>query len=316
MTGPWVLAVDGGNTKTLAVVADGTGRVMGRARGGCSDIYGAASPDVALEEIARTVTAALAQAGIDAGAVDAAAFSLAGADWPEDFALFERELPARIGLRDTPLVVNDAIGGLRAGSPDWSGIAVVAGTYNAIGARAADGRMFHIGFWPDGAGARDLARDGVKAVYRAELGTGPATALTELALELYGVADALELMHAFTRRGGLGVTEQDRFAARVLDAADGGDPVAQALVDGKARMAGLQARAAAGRLDLPLHGTRVVLTGGVFGHPTARLADGVMAELPGAVAVRGGPPPIGGALLLALDRAGIDADAGAVAEVL
>ena len=56
-----------------------------------------------------------------------------------------------------------------------------------------------------------------------------------------------------------------------------------------------------------------MLTGGVFAHPTERLADATMAELPGAVAVRHGPPPIAGALLLALDRLGVRADAAAVA---
>jgi hypothetical protein len=51
----------------------------------------------------------------------------------------------------------------------------------------------------------------------------------------------------------------------------------------------------------------------VFEHPTARLAAATMAELPGAVPVRGGPPPIAGALLLAYDRLGVAVDASAVA---
>jgi N-acetylglucosamine kinase-like BadF-type ATPase len=309
-----VLAVDGGNTKTLAVVADGGGQVLGFARGGCTDIYNALTPAMALEEIARTSAAALADANVAPGAVTSAAFSLAGADWPEDFALLERELSARIGLCAPPLVVNDSIGALRAGSDDWTGIAVVAGTYNAIGARHPDGRVFHLGFWPDGAGGRELARDGLRAVYRAAIAMGDPTALTDLALELYGEPEPLALLHAFTRRGGLGEPEQDRFAAVVIDAADDGDPVAREIVDGKARILGIQARATAGQLDLPLDGTRVVLAGGVFTHPSERLARGVMAELPGAVPVRNPPPPVAGALLLALDRVGVSvgaADVGA-----
>jgi N-acetylglucosamine kinase-like BadF-type ATPase len=311
-----VLAVDGGNTKTLCAVADGAGRVLGFARGGCTDIYNAPTPATALEEIARTATAALAAAGVAPSAVTSAAFSLAGADWPEDFVLFERELTERIGLPATPLVVNDSIGALRAGSDDWTGIAVVAGTYNAIGARHSDGRVFHLGFWPDGAGARDLARDGLRAVYRAAIGMGPDTALTALGLEFYGEPDPLALLHAFTRRGGLGEPDQERFAAVVIDAADGGDPVARAIVDGKARILGVQARATAGQLDLPLAGTRVVLAGGVFSHASERLARGVMAELPGAVAVREAPPPVAGALLLALDRAGVSVGAADIGGAL
>jgi len=308
VTGP-ALAVDGGNTKTLAVVADAGGRPLGTGRSGCADIYNSASPDVALGAVERAARAALAEAGVDAGDVASAVFSLAGADWPEDFALLERALPERLGLRVPPLVVNDALGALRGGSPDWTGVAVVSGTYNAIGARHPDGRVFHLGFWPDGAGGRDLGGDALDAVTRADLGIGPATVLTERALALYEVADPIELLHAFTRRGGLGEAGQDRMAPVVLDAADEGDAVAAAIVTGKGRILGRQARACAARLGLPLAGTRIVLTGGVFAHPSERLADATMAELPGAVAVRHGPPPIAGALLLALDRLGVRAGA-------
>ena len=308
----WALAADGGNTKTLAVVSGADGRVAGLGRAGCSDIYNAPTPAVAIGEIVRAAQEALEQAGIDAAAVDASAFSLAGADWPEDFELLERELSARIGLRETPVVVNDSLGGLRAGSPDWTGVAVVSGTYNAIGARHPDGRVFHLGFWPDGAGGRDLGRDGLRAVYRAAMGMGPATALTGLALDLYDAPDPIALLYAFTRRGGLEEHEQDRLAPLVLDAADDGDPLAQALVADKGRILGMQARATAEQLQLALDGTRIVLTGGVFAHPTTRLADATMAELPGAVPVRDAPPPVAGALLLALDRLGVTIDAAAV----
>ena len=71
-----VLGVDGGNSKTLAVVADGGGQVLASGRSGCGDIYGAASPEAALDAIAQAAAPALDEL------VDAAAFSLAGADCP------------------------------------------------------------------------------------------------------------------------------------------------------------------------------------------------------------------------------------------
>jgi N-acetylglucosamine kinase-like BadF-type ATPase len=310
---PCVLAVDGGNTKTLAVVASAGDGVLGTGRAGCGDIYGASSPDAALEEIAAATGAALAAAGVTAGSLAAATFGLAGADWPEDFVLLERELPARLGLSDSPLVVNDALGALRSGAPDWQGVAVVAGTFNAVGARRAGGGVFHIGFWPDGAGGRDLARDALRAVYRAELELGPETALVERALGLYGAADGIALLHEFTRRGGLQRADQDRLAPVVLDVADEGDAVARAIVAGKGRLLGEQARVCLSRVGLPVAGARVVLTGRVLEHPSPLLADAVMAELPGAEPVRQSAPPVLGALLLAFDRAGVAADAAALA---
>jgi N-acetylglucosamine kinase-like BadF-type ATPase len=308
-----VLAVDGGNTKTIALVAGADGVTLGAGHGGRSDIYNTVAPEQAIDAIEAAARQALAAAGIAGGAVDAAAFSLAGADWPEDFTLLEGALQERLALPAPPLVVNDAIGALRAGSPDWTGIAVVSGTYNAVGARHPDGRVFHLGFWPDGAGGRDLAREGLRAVYHEALGMGPPTVLTERALALFDAADAIDLLHAFTRRGGVPEAEGDRLAPVVLDAADAGDAVARAIVEDKGRVLGRQGRACAKQLRLPLDGTRVVLTGGVFGHPTERLAAATMAELPGAVAVRHGPPPVAGALLLALDRLGVHIDGAAVA---
>ena len=60
-------------------------------------------------------------------------------------------------------------------------------------------------------------------------------------------------------------------------------------------------------------GEFVVLAGGVFGHPTERLARAVAAALPGADPVRCAAPPVTGVLLLALDRLGAVVDEEAVA---
>ena len=85
----FVLGVDGGNTKTLALVARADGVIVGTGRAGCGDIYGAGSPAAAIAEIERAVDLALKEAGIQTAQLRASAFSLAGADWPEDFQLLE-----------------------------------------------------------------------------------------------------------------------------------------------------------------------------------------------------------------------------------
>jgi N-acetylglucosamine kinase-like BadF-type ATPase len=149
-----VLGVDGGNTKTIAVIADESGKVHALAKGGTTDMHSRIGPEGALLEIVRIVREALTQAGIAASDLSASVFSLAGADWPEDFELLTRELTARLSLPAPPLVVNDALGALRCGAPTWEGVSIACGTFNAIGARHRDGRVFHIGFWPDPVGRR------------------------------------------------------------------------------------------------------------------------------------------------------------------
>lgn len=300
-----LLAVDGGNSKTLAVVADLDGTILAFARGAGSDIYGRGSVDVALGALAGTVQRALAGAGAGPGDLAAAVFSLAGADWPEDFALLEAQLTARLGLRRPPTLVNDALGGLRVGSPCWEGVAVVCGTFNAVGARHRDGRVFHLGFWPDRVGGFDLGMEALKAVYRHGLDLGPPTRLTERALALFEAADPLALLHAFTRRDGpISPWKAQRLAPLLLDLSDQDDAVARAIVREGGRALGEQARVCAARVGLPLEGTPLVLTGGVLQHPSPVLADAILERLPGVTPIRAEHPPLLGAVLLAYDELG------------
>ena len=60
-----VLGIDGGNTKTVALVAHGDGTVVGAGRAGCADIYGADSPEAAIDAIVAAAQGALAEARRD-----------------------------------------------------------------------------------------------------------------------------------------------------------------------------------------------------------------------------------------------------------
>ena len=223
---PLLLGVDGGNTKTIAVVVTGEGAVLGTGRAGCGDIHNARGPEAAVTEIARAVGAALAEAGTGAGDLAAAAFSLAGADWPEDFDYLRRELRVRLGLLEDPEIVNDAVGGLRSGTDDMVGVSVVIGTYSALAGRNAAGELFHFGFWPDSTGAHGLGSHALAAIWRHMLGLGPETTLLGRALDRWGCESAEELLHALTRIGGPDESEAGRFADAVLDEAEAGDEVA------------------------------------------------------------------------------------------
>ena len=77
---PLVLGVDGGNTKTIAVVVTGEGAVLGTGRAGCGDIHNARGPEAAVAEITGAAGAALAEAGTAAGDLAAAAFLPARAE--------------------------------------------------------------------------------------------------------------------------------------------------------------------------------------------------------------------------------------------
>jgi N-acetylglucosamine kinase-like BadF-type ATPase len=143
------------------------------------------------------------------------------------------------------------------------------------------------------------------AIWRAGIGVGPETSLTDRALERWGSSGALDLLHAFTRRGGLPRSERSLFARAVLDEASAGDRVAQEIVTRAGRWLGDYARVSAERTGQL--GTRVplVLCGGVFRHPSLLLRESIIARVPRAEPRYPAVEPVAGAVLLAADAAGV-----------
>jgi N-acetylglucosamine kinase-like BadF-type ATPase len=309
--GPLLIGVDGGNTKTIALVARADGSIVGAARHlGGSDIY-AMPPDEAIAAIEATADEALvASAGGGethaAVRVSAAAFSLAGADWPEDVALLEGRLAGRW---PAAVVVNDAIGALRATIPTGPGVVVVCGTGVATGARGPDGTTWHSSFWQLPLGAHELGRLGLQAVVRSELGIDPPTALTAAVLHAAGEPDVESLLHRTTRREGRDRRLVASLAPAVLDAAEHGDPAAITIVREEGVAIGRTALAGARRVGIGGVPYGLALAGGVLRHAgealRATIVATVLSETPLASVVRPTLEPAAGALLLAFDRAGV-----------
>jgi len=299
-----LLGVDGGNTKTVAVVVTAEGEVLGTGRAGAGDIHNARGPEAAVGEIVTAVEAALDEAGAGAGDLAATAFSLAGADWPEDFDYLRRELRDRLTLAEDPEVVNDAVGGLRSGTDDMVGVAVVIGTYSALAGRNAAGELFHFGFWPESTGAHGLGSQALAAIWRHMLGLGPETTLLVRALERWGCGDAEELLHALTRIGAPDESEKGRFADAVLDEAEGGDEVARSIVETVAGRMGDYARVCAVRTGQAGAPFPLVVCGSVLRHSSPLLRSALLSRVPDGEPVYPEMEPVVGAVLLAADLVG------------
>lgn len=302
-----VLAIDAGNSKTIALVARADGRIVGAGRSGGGDIYGVGEPS-AYAAHAEAARLAMLQASVSADEIGAYVLSAAGADWPEDFDAICAGSIAH-GL-PRPLVVNDAMGGLRAGSPDGAGVVVVCGTGSAIGAKAADGRIWHSSFWIGAYGGGSLGDAAIRAMVREALGHGPATQLTHALQTHFGMESAEAVLHHVTRRGS-GI--QPRTLSRlVLDVAAAGDPVALKIARDQADALGDYAITAARRVGLDAGPFALVLSGGVLRHSSGLIPDGIVsrvrATLPLAQPVRAEFEPAVGALILALEMLGAPVD--------
>ena len=314
----FVLGVDAGNSKTIALVARLDGAIVGTGRGGCGDIYGAASAQAALDAVAEAVGGALRMAGLTADALVAGAFSMAGADWPEDYASLHAAMEGR-GFGQTIVIVQDALGALRAGSPENWGVAVVCGTGAAIGGRAPDGHIWHTSFWQEGLGGGSLGMRMLRAVLRAELGIDPPTTLTARVLAFSGQSTVEALLHAHTAHGTPAFGEAARLAPLLLDAAEAGDPTARAIVLEHGIGMGDYALATARRLGIAGTPFPLVLAGGVLRHPSPLLEQAIVARVraaaPGAVPLRSRFEPAVGALLLALEAAAVRVDEALLARL-
>ncbi|MGI9252825.1 MAG: BadF/BadG/BcrA/BcrD ATPase family protein [Thermomicrobiales bacterium] len=305
------LGVDGGNTKTVALVAAEDGTILGAGRGGASDIYAAVSESAALASVAGAVSAALGAAGASLAEIESAAFGMAGADWPEDFRLLHDAFAAR-GFTDDPLVVNDAVGALRAASPDGFGVALVAGTGMAIAARSPEGSIWHSSHWPMPGGGSGLGEAALQAIFNAHLEVGPHTSLTARALDLLGMANPEAVLYELTARGKRRWVLPDyaRLAPLVLDEACAGDPVAEGIVAEVGRTLARHAAAAADRVGLDMECFTLALAGGTFRHRgtcyLSAIVGALAEELPCITPIVSDLEPAAGPLMLAMERAGLE----------
>jgi N-acetylglucosamine kinase-like BadF-type ATPase len=305
-----IVGVDGGNSKTQVLVAKPDGTIVGSSHlHGCADIYQAASPEAALDLVTGAVGDALAIADANDADVAASAFSMAGADWPEDMAFLAAELRSR-GQHGSITVVNDAIGALWAGVPEGFGVVVACGTGAATGARGPLGE-WHTSFWQGRQGANDLAQQALHAAYRSSLGIEPPTSLVERLPAALEMRDLDAVLHARTARG-VQRPRIDRLAAVVLDEAARGDAVARRIVREHGRELAEYALAAGRKVGIQLDEPfALVLTGGVFRHEGRELRNAVVSRVRrsarNVTVGRIAHPPVVGALRLAFRDAGIHA---------
>jgi len=310
----YVLGVDGGNSKTLAVVVDERGSVLGLGRSGNSNHQGIGL-EAAMREVRRAAEAALQNASIASSSLSAAFCAIAGADLPEDFDALNPAL-GRLHLAPLMELDNDSVAALRAGTDSPDAVVVVwgAGT-NGAGRNSAGAkvRLPALGsISGDWGGGGDFGRDAIWFVARAHDGRGRHTVLTDLVLNALGVNDVDEMIRRLYRRQ-LSSVQIIELAPLVFQAADAGDAVAgEAVVRGGKEVA-TTARALLRRLDLLESAAQVVLAGGMF-RTEAPLFMGTirraMAEMaPYARVVRPDVEPVVGAAFLALDLLGLPVDA-------
>ncbi len=256
------LGVDGGATKTLAVIVDATGREIGRGMAGSGN-QAAVGLERAVASIRSAVAAASPQARSD-GVFRAAWIGLAGVDRPGDR---DRLLPHLGALADVVRLTNDAELAL-TGLDGAVGVAMIAGTGSIAVGRDATGTMARSGGWGhiigDEGSGYELGRLALKAAARAADGRGPQTALLPAIMAAWQLSRPDAMIDRVYPEGDKG--EIARLSALVFAAARDGDVVARRIVRDAATELALAALAVGEMLEFPDGTLPVALAGGMLIH--------------------------------------------------
>ena len=305
----YVLGLDGGGSKTHALVVNEMGHVLGFGQAGTSNhqVYGL---QPAMMEVQRAVKSALEGAGLSPSEIELGCFCLAGADLPEDYIMLQEAVHA-LNLARSVVIKNDTLAALRSGTTRSWGVVVICGTgFNAAGRSPGGEEIVFPGLGPisgDWGGGGTLSREMIRAVMRAWDGRGKPTLLTALVLKALGI-DSVEKLLALLYHKQIDPQHLLDLVPLLFEAGESGDQVAQDLIVRMGTEVAVAANALIRRLSLKEEDVEVVLGGSVFKgrgdlmlNTITRL---VHEEAPKARIMRPHHEPVVGAVLLALEAAG------------
>lgn len=273
-----ILGIDGGATKTIALLADRAGAILGRGESGGSNER-ALGQAAALAALDQAIDRAFAAANIAPATVAAACLGLAGAGRREEQARIEHWAAQR-QLARRALVCDDAQLVLAAGIPGDQGVALICGTGSIAIARGPGERSGRAGGWgyligDEGSGYA-LGVAAARAAVQAADKRGAATALLPAILahwELAAPSDIIGMLYGHATPRAL-LAELTPIVAR---AALDGDVVAGAILAhaGRELAALAEAAARAAAIAPPM---QLAVAGGVITQVQV-LRDALAAEL-------------------------------------
>lgn len=261
----YFLGIDGGGTKTHAVITDSECRIVGEG------FSGAANPlRVGLEEavshIDQAVADACAQAGIELNNIDSACAAIAGINHPIHYHTMKDALDDALHVAGLELVT-DARAALEGALDGKAGVVVIAGTGSiAIGVNADGETARSGGFGPtlsDEGSGYYIAQRALKAVVSSFDGRSPKTTLAGRICNRLGVAGPSDLPGVIYNSDSEPV-DIAPLAELVDEAAREGDEVARQILTAAGRELGRLAASVIDKLGLQASAFRVACVGSVF----------------------------------------------------
>ncbi len=193
----YALGVDGGATKTVAVIGDQSGRSLGYGSAGPSNYHNVGGVS-SLRAIRSAVAIAKRNAGLSNEFPKVAVVALAGVDSVADSLVANRFVKKARIARST-FVVHDSIAALYAATQGKPGIVVNSGTGSVAAGFNSAGRYARAGGYgyliADEGSAFDVGRRSLATAFRSLDGRAPPTKLTAILKRVYGVRHLEDILN-------------------------------------------------------------------------------------------------------------------------
>jgi N-acetylglucosamine kinase-like BadF-type ATPase len=301
------LGVDGGGSKTAALLVDESMHELGTGLAGPSNHLRVGMAD-ATRNIERAVNLALVEANVPFAAIQYAYCGVAGSDHPEHREKVVESL--RIFFpRNNFTVDSDARVALTGAVGFEAGIVIVAGTGSVSFGRNTHGAEARSGGWgptlgDEGSGYA-IGRDGLSAVVRAFDGRGPVTRMTNILCDHFGECHPEDLPK-FVYAPSTHADDIAVYCKMVIEAAENGDALARGILEDAGRELARSVVAVATRLGMLETAFPVAYVGGAF-HAGRFVLDPLEKWLehhaPEATLQTPLRPPVEGAAMMAIRAA-------------
>lgn len=316
----YYMGIDGGGTKTVCLLSEENGIIVGHGVAGPSN-YHVVGIEQTQTSIHSCINEAIAQSGRQVSEIQGITIGMAGVDRPEDHRVIDSILNA-LDVRFCAITrENDAVIALAGATVARPGVVIMSGTGSICFGINQHGERGRAGGWGpilgDEGSGYDIGRQAMIAAVRFADGRGPSTTLKELLLDNLHLPRVESLIGRVYEQG-LQRHEIARLARLVIIAADRGDFVAQDILIHAGEELATGAIAVIRKLNMEHDEFRICLTGGVF------RAQGLMGEIvsrrlqvvaPQARVAMPRFEPVVGALLLALKLTANDLTAETVENI-
>ena len=311
-----VLGIDGGGTKTVCVLADSDGKVIGHGSGGTTNPNLVSTP-----EINETLQKAILEAiqNLSELQIEAVCAGIAGVGASEEKQIevsnvirqilstppFCHVLSERFNPSLNIEVVSDAVIALVAGAGMRHGIVAISGTGAVVYGETVKGQKIKVGGWGhllDEGSGYEIGRIALKEVLEAYDVSGKTTLLAQKILNAWNLSSVRDIVNHIYQEA-TKPTDIANLAKIVNSAASAGDESSKDILRKAANDLYFNISVATKQIDFGKEGAALVLSGGVLSNVEIVreiIIEKVRAELPEITSVQVCREPVKGAVILAL----------------